>query len=774
MVLTPEILRLLEFDKLREVISSYSFSVLGKEAVSTITPISEYGKRDEQILLIKEFRALLNSTHIFPIPNNRDLRYIIQRASEDAYHLSEKELIAAGQITRDYKNVGDFLGGLGKEFPGLSSLSESTKKLPDLNKQVEFVFDENGDIRDSASAELKKIRKGFRKAHQRLMKAAAGLVSTKKKYLREENFTTREERIVLPVNSAAKGNVSGIVHGISQTQNTIFIEPLELVELNNECSTYRLREENEIKQILRSLSAIIFDNIDCYKKSIEEITKIDKIYAIATFSEEHDFSVPLFSNDNFLQIRQGRHPLLIVKKGVKDVVPFDIELGNESKILLISGPNMGGKTVFLKSIGIIILMAYSGLHIPAANESVIPTIDALYLDIGDEQSIEMDLSTFSSHIKNIVSAVKGATSNSLILLDEVGVGTDPEEGLGIAMAVLGKLEEKGALTFATTHYGKLKHFVADSKQMENASMDFDAEKGIPTYSLLIGIPGASHGFTIAERMGFPSELLDRAKSYIDRDELKTDKLICSLGKLMKKLKEEEDVVRKHEEELEMLLCEYHIKKTEIQEREKEFIKDAKERSLDIVYQTRKQMEHIIKDIRESQASREKIKFAKKVIEAKIEKCESEGKSGKKEKILPGDYVFSTKLKTSGTVIDILNGYARVDGENIRFLAPFDTLEIRTKEDAKHEEKSDLSNKDTVTELDIRGLRAEEAKTRIVRFIDDCVLSGTSTVFIIHGKGTGVLREIVDELLREDNRVTEHRLGSWNEGGSGITVVQLKA
>ncbi len=774
MVLTPEILRILEFDKLREFISSYSFSALGKNAINAIVPICEKKNRDRQISLISEFRELLNSTHTFPTPEKCDIRNEILRTDEGVYHLSREKLILLGRVTRDYRKIGYFLSGLSKEFQGLSKLCVSLKKLPNLYERVQSVFDENGEIKDNASQELKKIRKDFRKAHKVLTKTASNLVSEKKKYLQEEIFTTREQRIVLPVRASAKSNINGIVHGISQSQNSVFIEPVELIDLNNECSTYKLREENEIKRILGLLSQVISDNIDCYKKSIEEITEIDKIYGISSFANEYGFSVPQFSTEHFIRIRQGKHPLLAVKKERENVVPFDVELGRDSQILLVSGPNMGGKTVLIKSVGIIVLMAYSGLHIPADNESVIPEIDAIYLDIGDEQSIEMDLSTFSFHIKNIISAVNGATQNSLILLDEIGVGTDPEEGLVIAMAVLEKLKDIGGLTFATTHYGKLKHFAAGFKQMLNASMDFDTEKGKPTYSLLPGIPGSSHGFAIAEKMGFPAELLEKAKSYIDKNELKTDELICSLAKLKNKLRKEKDDISKYRRELKVLLEEYSLKNSEIEERRKELLIGAKERALNIVYDTRKEMEHIIEKIRESQASKEEIKKAKKAINTKIEQYENMKKSTSNKTISPGDYVFSTKLKIGGTVVDIMGDYAKVDAKSLRFIAPFETLELRKEVDVGGDSGGEIPSRDADFEVDIRGFRAEEARCRVIRFIDDAVISGLSTVYIIHGKGTGVLRTMIDALLKEDTRVQNYRLGYWNEGGSGVTVVGLKA
>ncbi|MCK4576256.1 endonuclease MutS2 [candidate division WOR-3 bacterium] len=774
MSFTPEILKLLEFNKLKEIISSFSFSILGRETILSIVPYKDRNKRKETISLVKGFRLLFSSGRNFPVPDDNDIRPLIKKLEEGAYHLSLNELILAGKITEDYKNVGNFLSKLSSEFRTLSKLGSVLKNLPDLYKKVQGIVDEHGGIKDSASDELRSIRTGFRKMHQKLLRAANKLISEKKRFLQEEIFTTKDKRIVLPVIFSKKNNVPGIVHSTSQTQNTVFIEPIELVEMNNEYATFKLREEREIKRILRRLTENIIENISCYEKSIEEMKKIDMLYSLASFSEEYNYSAPTFSDEMYLSIRGGMHPLLLINKGREEVIPFDIRLGENSKVILISGPNMGGKTVLLKSIGIITLMAYAGMHIPANDDSVIPEIDCIFADIGDEQSIEMNLSTFSSHIKNISIALRNSTERSFVLLDEVGVGTDPEEGMGIAMATLERLAEKGVLTFATTHYGKLKHFVAGKENMENASMDFDSENGVPTYHLSYGIPGSSHGFAIAEKVGFPTELLRKAKSYVDENELKTDELICSLEELMKQVKNNQNIVNEEKEKYNRLFDKYNKKYNEIKSKEKELIKNAKKRTEEIVYATRKEMENLIKTIRESQATKESIMKAKKVISEKIKGFEEEQEIKTEKKFDIGDFVYSNKLKISGVVKEILDGFAKVETEKFRFLAPFNTLEVKIRERKSEDKDIVIVDRNKLNfEINIRGLFVEEAEIRVTKFIDDAVLSGVLTIYIIHGKGSGVLRKAIGTLLKKDKRIDEYRLGYWNEGGSGVTIANLK-
>jgi DNA mismatch repair protein MutS2 len=768
--LTPEILSLLEFDRLKEIVSSFSFSVLGREGIMSLVPIMEKKRRVEMIGHINEFRGLFNSTHAFPAPNDRDIRQILTRIQEGTYHLSVPELIAAAEITGEFKAVGAFLGKYARNLQGLGV---NLLRLPDLHGTLKLMIDEQGKIRDNATKELKAIRQGYRRAHKSLIHSAERLVADKKKYLQEELFTTREERIVLPVLLSEKKHVSGIVHGMSQTQSTVFIEPMELVELNNEYATYRMREEEEIKRILRSLTEIIIDNMECYLRAVEEMKLIDTLYGIASFAETYGLSVPVFADGPLITIRGGKHPLLVAKKGSDQVVPFDVLLGKTENLLLVSGPNMGGKTVLLKSIGIITVMAYAGMHIPAKPDSIIPEIDSIYADIGDEQSIEMDLSTFSSHIKHVTAALRSANEHSLVLLDEIGVGTDPEEGMGIAMAALGSLAEKGALTFATTHYGKLKHFVAANSRMCNASMEFDLSSGMPTYRLAIGIPGSSHGFAIARKEGFPPALLEKAKSYLDENALKTEELIVALEQLRKEEEAIKAEATEHREKFAELRSKYEEKYRELKKREAEFIKDARMRAEETVRETRREMERIVREIRETQASKDSIKDAKSTLDAKIRGFDEQEKPVAESTLAIGDFVFSTKLKLSGTVIELLEGYAKVESENIRFLAPLDTLEV--KEKRKEPRDASFSEaRDAEIELDIRGLMVDEARHVVLRFIDDAVFSSLKTVCIIHGKGTGALREMVAEMLRDDKRIDGFRLGYWNEGGSGVTVVSVKA
>jgi DNA mismatch repair protein MutS2 len=775
MNITSEVLSLLEFDKLRNAVSSYAFSVLGKEKISSITPFQDEEKREEQISLVGELRSIFGSTDVFPVPQGTDIRPIINRVNEGVNQLSPEELIIMGRVTESYWKLGEFLSKLDEKYEDLSKIGSSLKDLPNLQKNVISVFEEDGTIKDNASLELKRIRKGLKRTHGILLKTANKVVSDKKRYLQEEIFTTREERIVIPVIHTKRKNVPGIVQGISQTQNTIFIEPVELIDLNNDLSTLRLQEEREIKRLLQELTSIIRDNIESYENAIVDIGNIDKLYAIASFSERYDFSIPVFSKSGNICIRGGYHPLLMLKKGMENVVPFDIKIDENSKTLLISGSNMGGKTVFLKSVGIIMIMAFSGMHIPALKDSKIPEIDTIFADIGDEQSIERDLSTFSSHIKNIVQALNNATHKSLVLLDEIGVGTDPEEGMGIAMATLEKLTARGVITMATTHYGKLKHFVAEhTPRMINASMDFDSDTGKPTYNLRFGIPGSSHGFTIAGEMGFPLDLLQRAESFVDERELKTDKLLCSLEKMMKDTEEAWERVEKEKKNLERLMERYKKKYRELKDREKEFTKDAKKKAEELVYQTRKDMENIVREIRESQASKEKIKKGKELIKSKIKDFAIEEKKKKRDSFSSGDYVYSNRLKTSGRIVEVLDGYARVEGKDFRFLAPFDTLEKKEQGDEKKGEEMVFTEiQQPGSRIDIRGFRAEDAKTRVVKLIDSAVLAGLKTLHIIHGKGTGILRETVSELLKKDKRIAEYRLGNWNEGGTGVTIVTLK-
>lgn len=747
------------------------FSVLGREGIAEVEPILDRQKRVEVIRIVSDFRRVLHSTPTFPSPHDGDLRPLIRKLKDGVYHLSIPELVAAGEILAEYRAVARFLNGAESELLRKSAVSASG--LPDLHAEITQKIDENGEIRDNATKQLKMIRQEFARTHKALIRSAERLVSEKRSFLQDELFTTRDERIVLPVLSTEKQKVPGIVHGMSQTQSTVFIEPMELIDLNNENATLRLKEEQEIKRILRMLTELLINEMDTCDRAIEEMKWIDTIYAIASFSERYGFSEPRFSDKRTISIRGGRHPLLIVKKGSENVVPFDVHLGEEAHLLLVSGPNMGGKTVLLKSIGIITVMAYAGMHIPASPDSVIPEIEHIYADIGDEQSIERDLSTFSAHIRHISNALKRADEKSLVLFDEIGVGTDPEEGMGIAMTALEHLARKGALTFASTHYGKLKHFVAGDRRMCNGSMEFDMKKGVPTYHLSIGVPGSSHGLAIAEREGFPPELLEKARSYLEGNVLRTEELVVELEGLRRESETIKKDALEQKERYETLSKQYEEQYNELKRKEHDFIKNARERAEDMVVETRRQMEQIVRHIRETQASKDAIKNSKSHIEKKLQSLKKDSSHTEEQPFDVGDFVFSKKLRMEGLVVEVLDGYVKVQSENARFLAPPSTLEMREKKRKTTDSNIDEMDVEVRTELDIRGLVVEEAKQEVTRFIDRAVLYNLKDVRIIHGKGTGALREAVGALLKKDRRVDSYRLGYHTEGGSGVTIVLLK-
>ena len=774
MFLSPDVVSTLEFNKLKKEISLFSFSIFGREGLISISPDINKKERDISTRVISTFREILNITEPFPIPGGEDIRPILKKVAGGIYHLSSEELIFVSRLTEEYKTLGRFLKKFSHKFEYLLTMALPLLRLPDIFVETRKVFDENGNIKDNATKELKRVRQGFTEAHKELTNAANKLVKEKQRFLQEDNFTVKGGRVVLPVVFSEKKNIPGIVHSISQTQNTVFIEPFDLVEFNNKCATMRLREEAEIKRILSNLTEIVREHINYYQEAVEKIKEIDTYYAIASFSEQEGFSAPVFSEKTYLSIRGGFHPLLSLSLGKTNVVPFDIKLGDLNRILLVSGPNMGGKTVLLKSIGLIVLMAYAGMHIPAENDSVIPRIDSIYVDIGDEQSIERNLSTFSSHMGNITRALKYATDNSLVLLDEIGVGTDPEEGMAIAMVTLKRLAEIGALGFVTTHYGRLKHFVAGEKGMENGSMDFDTDRGQPTHHLTVGIPGASHGLEVAKKVGFPDDLLEMARSYMDKNEIETDKMIHKLGRMIKEQEEMIKKVKEEKENLAALLSLYDEKYSEIKNKEETFIKEAKQKALEVVYSTRKEMERIVREIRESKGAKEVIKEARRKIEERLEK-KSEPKISYNFSI--GDIVYSEKLRIKGKVIEVFKEYVKIESDNVRFFVPKETLRLikDDKENQPSEDKIhtlDIGSSDD--KLDIRGFFAEEAEARVIKFIDNAVLFGFSTVFIIHGKGNGILRDVVSTLLKKDERVENFRLGYASEGGSGVTVVKLKS
>jgi DNA mismatch repair protein MutS2 len=619
------------------------------------------------------------------------------------------------------------------------------------------------------------------------------LLKNLSEYVQEEIITIRNGRMVIPVKDEHKNKVKGFIHDQSSSGFTVFIEPLETFEINNEIHSLRIEEQKEIEKILRELTDEVRKKVNEAESNFSALLEIDINHSKAKFSIKVNGAQPKISNGNYVKLINARHPLLILKEN-KSVVPLNIEIGEEQSsgkdfyTLVITGPNAGGKTVALKTVGLLTLMTQSGMHIPAGEYSEVSIIKKIFVDIGDKQSIENDLSTFSSRIERLKEIVLNSDENSLVLLDELGTGTDPKEGSAIAMAVLENLTNKKALTIATTHHGELKAFAFESDGMENGSMEFDEKTLQPTYNFRVGIPGSSYAFEISQRLGIPESLIKRAREFVGTEKAKLENLINDLEAKIQQNYNLKNELEKEKTQYEGLIKLYNQRAWELKKREVEAKKRALEESKRIIDNANLLVDKIIKEIKESQTEKEirdkkkEIRDKEKEISEKIEEISDERLviRDKREniRIKVGDFVRLANSNSVGKVISDMDSHKNV-------LVEFGNIRMKVNiSDIEKTEKPQNVKSSTVTinfvdsskvknELDLRGLTAEEAFEVTDKYLDDAYLAGWESVTLIHGKGSGALRQKLNSFLEKHPRVKSKRLGYWNEGEAGVTVVELK-
>jgi len=672
----------------------------------------------------------------------------------------------------------------GEKLPILSEQTEQIPVLTELEHDIKRAVDENGEILDSASSTLREVRSQIRIHEGRIRERLESMIRSKnaQKMLSDAIVTIRNDRYVIPVKQEYRHHYGGIVHDQSSSGQTLFIEPESIVQLNNQLKQLKLKEQEEIEKILRELSAKVQENADELLVIVQVMGDLDFIFAKAKLAKSMKASKPLMNREGYIRIHQARHPLL----PIEEAVPNDIELGKDYTAIVITGPNTGGKTVTLKTIGLLTLMAQSGLQIPAQEGSEMAVFHSVFADIGDEQSIEQSLSTFSSHMVNIVDILKEVTGESLVLFDELGAGTDPQEGAALAISILDEVLEVGARVVATTHYPELKAYGYNRDGVINASVEFNVETLSPTYRLLIGVPGRSNAFEISERLGLNHKIIERARQYTGADTNEVENMIASLERSRKLAEKEEQEARDYLKSAEKLLKDLQNQMQEFYEKKEEMYSRAEREASKIVEKAKEEAEEIIRHLRKLRLEKnaevkehELIEARKRLSDAmpEIDKKTPQPKAKKTRSFMPGDEVKVLSFGQKGTILE------KVDGNE--WLVQVGILKMNVNEsDLEYipsQKKVDPKPLATVKgkdyhvglELDLRGERYEDALIKVEKYIDDAVLAGYPRVSIIHGKGTGALRKGVQELLKRHRSVKSIRLGEAGEGGSGVTVVELK-
>lgn len=785
--------KILEFDKIRAKLRECATSNFGKELAEKIFPADNFFDVREDLNLTTEAVKIfaINSPPFGGIFDIREtLKKISLGSSADA-----EEFLSILSTMFAMRNIKKFFKESELETPKLKFRASQIEILGNLEKQIDNAIDEHGAVKDSASSELQKIRRELRTSQNKIKSEIFNILhdANKQKFFQDSIITMRSDRYVLPVKLEYKSQISGIVHDQSATGATVFIEPMAIVNLNNEVKRLEAEERAEVNRILRALSDSVRKNVDELLNNVEILAKMDLVFAKAKLAEKLNATEPIL--EKFTDLKSARHPLIPAEK----VIPIDIKLGETFSVLLVTGPNTGGKTVSMKTLGLLALMTQSGLYIPAASGSKISVYKNIFADIGDEQSIEQSLSTFSAHMKKIVSILENVQPDDLVLFDELGAGTDPDEGSALAMAILEKLLELKTSTIATTHYSELKTFAYSTDGIENACVEFNSETLQPTYRLLIGIPGASNAFAISQRLGLEKNIIDRAKDFITADHANFEKVLSDL-------ENERIIYRQKNLEISarQLEIEKHEKKIsemrdEIAKSKGEIIRKAKEKSAAMVRETKREAEEIISSLKEQfndagikkrqqtiQNARDKIRMSEIETAEGIIADKSVGKRINKKLLRVGDTIYIKSLDQKGIILSIeKNGKelsvqvgamkTTVKTSACKFVS-HDSEEFAENipADKNRSSKNLLQKISAVShEIDIRGMTVDEAEQICGKFIDDAQLAGLKQILIIHGKGTGALRKGIHDFLRRNKSVENFNLADIDEGGAGATILNLK-
>ncbi len=771
----------LEFDKLKKHVQRYASSPIGKELVQQLTPSSSIADIRSSLALVSEMKRLLEEHEYPPLDDVPDVRVSLHHSSIENFVLPAEELHKIERLLETSRKTTSYFKQKKDKYPLLYSRVQEIQAHQVLEYNIREAIDNDGVVKDNATKELARIRKRIVEKNDQLRSQLENILKSLvgKEWAQEEIITTRDGRMVVPVRTEYKNRVPGFIHSSSSSGATVFIEPSETLESNNDLRTLQFQEQREIERILRELTRQVRDAREALEENLRSLSFLDFVAAKAKYSIEVLGAEPIIKTDGSLHIKGARHPLLLQKHKREEVVPLDVDLEGPTRTIIITGPNAGGKSVALKTIGILNVLLQSGCHIPVSAESELPIFSELFVDIGDEQSIEDDLSSFSSHLRNLKEVLHNATKTSLVLLDEIGSGTDPVEGSSLAAAVLESLTATGCLTVATTHHGSLKTFAYETPGIENAAMEFDQSSLLPTYHFRMGLPGSSYAIEMAERMSMPLGITERAKKMRGSGANSFENLILDLERQSQKLATDLELVRTEKLQLNTLIIHYQSQITALEKELKTIKLRAAHEAQEIIGRANSAVEAAIQKIKEQAAGRESIRDAKLEIKELAAELTTLREKLEPEDISVQELTVGTivKLKQTNAIGEVIEGTN--DGNYTVLMGG-----IKVKVDKKELEPANgptmvvparatgLEPSAAKREIDLRGMYGDEAMDAIDKFLDSAIVSGLHRVDIIHGKGTGALRKKVGEYLKKNPSVKAFRLGEWNEGGAGVTVVEL--
>jgi DNA mismatch repair protein MutS2 len=787
-------LKVLEFPRVCEIIAGATLSPYGKEYADSIRPMHDRAIIERSLRESAQMRDIIRFEEAMPLQRIDNISELIEKSRVEGFHLEPMSLL---KIKIFLDTVCD-LHIYGKnedrceKFPDIAEILSRLHPKREISKAIGKAIDSAGEILSSASSALNRIRRDIGDAEVKLKGHLERILTSRRKHAgwQDDVITVRDGRFVIPVLSGDFRSDGGIVHDKSHSGATLYVEPNSAIPLNNKLRQLQRDERLEIDRILRELTSMVGVAARDIITDLDTYGYLDCVHAKATFGLKIEASSPIIVDKGNLDLIDARHPLLIYAAGsVENVVPLDINLDDNSQGILVTGPNTGGKTVALKAIGLLTLMAMAGIEISADHKSRIGIYNNVYADIGDEQSLELSLSTFSSHIRNIIAAINDADDNSLVLFDEIGAGTDPKEGAALAEVIILTLLKRGCNLIATTHYSQLKTLPLEHPELINASLEFDRVNLKPTFRLKLGHPGASYAIDIAKRLGLPSEMADQAAVLLGSGERSLDKLIAKLDDDLDSLQERKKELEQRSAEIERLEKQFRKRHEDMDQKEKALSREYVEKLEKQLQDGKREIDRLVREIRESQASSDKIKESQKKLRQRSQEAGrirtkvsarkvSDGRILKK-----GDLVWIEKFKAEGEVVEMIGKKKAKVAVGSAFMT-IDTIDLtRQTPDPKTADQSKRRKTNMVNaaaargefspELMLRGMTVDEALEALEKFLDDATLAGVGQVYIIHGKGSGRLRKNLSAYLKSHRAVESIRIGDWNEGGHGVTIARLK-
>jgi len=784
-------LQTLEYTKIIDLLASHAASQMGKDRANNLIPMTNIKDIKRAQRETTEATTLILRKGSLPLGGIRDIRSALQRA-----------LVGGMLGIEELLHIGDFLYVCGKiqsyGYPDeryealemLQSLFDGVLSSDHLESEIKRCVLNQQELSDAASPALANVRRSIRTSNDRIRDHLNGVIQSAayRNMLQDPIITIRNDRYCVPVKAEYRGSFNGMIHDQSASGATLFIEPASVVQLNNKIKELFFEERKEIERILMQLSGLVAGQADVLSASIDMLTRLDFIFAKGELSLAMRATEPIFNEQGYINIRKGRHPLLPSDK----VVPTDIYIGKDFTTLLITGPNTGGKTVSLKTVGLFTLMGQAGMHIPAFDNSELAVFNDVFADIGDEQSIEQSLSTFSSHMRNIVSILEAVKDNALVLLDELGAGTDPTEGAALGISILQYLHDRQIRAVVTTHYSELKVYAISTPGVENASCEFDVETLRPTYRLLIGIPGKSNAFAISRRLGLPEHIIDHARGLLSQEDVRFEDMITDLEISKKTVMLEKDRAEQYRREAENTRKQLETQQEKLKNQRERILNEARAEAVKLVRDAKDQADDLYKGLQKhlrGVANQKEIEEQRQAMRSHLSGLEKDlaDATGEKrvlrplpEKLQKGDKVFVHTLNQKATVVNEPDnsGEVMVQAGIMKVKVKLQDLSLdETKEKPTFNQSRATSSKvgkakHISPEVDLRGMLVQEGIEKTRKYLDDACLANLPLVTIIHGKGTGALRKAVHEYLKKHPHVKDYRLGTFGEGEDGVTIVNL--